>query len=287
MSIRNTKKSTTKQVTTPGVDYKLARSDIFYFLQFINYESELYKLPSTLTSRPNLIFYTENAVNKIILDYSSANSSDKIYLKSFFAGLNQTNGITLSSGSYLEEAKGLEADLSSNITFSEFKNDYLFGVVNSTTNKNVSSDLYMADYFIDTPQLSSSVALGQNTTTKKTALISPIIGANSLHGLGVYPGDVIELVNSNSENSGQRFEVSECLVLNNKQMLVLKQDAVSENLTGSASIVNLYLKQLGLLSLTLNLTDTNLGCCLKGDMKSLNNTKYQCQLRTGTFVTTC
>ena len=134
MSVRNTKSGSAVQNTTPGVQYALARSDIFYFLQFINYESELYKNNSTLTSRPNLVFYTENSVNKVILDYTSASITDKNYLKSFFAGLNQISGITLSGGSYLEEAKTLEADLSSSLIFSEFKSNLAIAAILSFSN---------------------------------------------------------------------------------------------------------------------------------------------------------
>ena len=287
MSVRNTKSGSPVQNTTPGVQYALARSDILYFLQFINYESELYKNNSPLTSRPNVIFYTENSVNKVILDYSLASFSDKTFLKSFFAGLNQTSGITLSSGSYLEEAKALEADLSSSLTFSEFKNNYVFATVNSTTDKSTSADIYYAKYFIDTPQITSGVTLGQNALTKRYALASSIgIGNNSLEKLGIIPGDVIEVVNPNSQNNSTRYDVIGASVLNGKNIIELKQSAISENLIGSPSIVNLYIKSNNTsANLVVDITDTVLNTCLINGIQINNSTKYQCDLRGGVFLT--
>jgi len=288
MSVRNTKSGSVSQNTTPGVVYTLARSDIFYFLQFINYESELYKNTSTLTSKPNVVFYTENSVNKVILDYSLASFSDKTFLKSFFAGLNQTSGITLSGGSYLQEAKALEADLSSSLTFSEFKNNYVFATVNSTTDKSTSTDIYYGTYFIDTPQITSGVTLGQNASTKRYALASPTgIGNNSLEKLGIIAGDVIEVVNPNSQNNSTRYDVIGTSILNGKNIIELKQSAISENLIGSPSIVNLYIKSNNTsANLVVDITDTVLNTCLINGIQFNNSTKYQCDLRGGTFIPT-
>ena len=49
MSVRNTKSGSPVQNITPGVEYVLARTDIFYFLEFINYENELYSSDSSLS----------------------------------------------------------------------------------------------------------------------------------------------------------------------------------------------------------------------------------------------
>lgn len=285
MSVRNTKSASASQNTTPGVVYTLARSDIFYFLQFINYESELYNNASTLTSKPNVVFYTENSVNKVILDYTSGSNTDKIYLKSFFAGLNQTSGITLSNGSYLQEAKGLEADLSSSLTFSEFKNNYVFATVNSTTNKSTSTDIYYSTYFIDTPQIISGITLGQNASTKRYALVSPTVGDKFFTNLGLIAGDVIEVVNPNSQNNSVWFEIMNILSLNDKEIIELNKSAISENLTGSPSIVNLYIKLNNTsANLVANISDTSVNVCLVNNQPLINNTKYQCDLRGGVFM---
>lgn len=285
MSFRNIKSGSVTQNTTSGVVHTLARSDIFFFIRYISYESELYNNPSTLTSKPNVIFYTENSVNKVILDYSFASDTDKIYLKSFFAALNQTSGITLSGGSYLEEAKALEANLSSSLTFSEFKNNYVFAKVNSTTNKSTSADIYYGKYFIDTPQITSGITLGQNTSTKRYAIVIPRVGDRSFANLGFIVGDYIEVVNPNSQNNSIHFEIANILSLNNEEIIELKKEVISENLTGSPSIVNLYIRSNNTpTNLIINTTDTVVDTCLVMNKSLGNNTKYQCDLRGGVLI---
>jgi len=282
MANRNTKAniSVSADITT---NYVLTRSDIFYFIEFVNYEKELYNADSKLTSKPNVIFYTENAVDKVILDYSSANTTDKTYLKTFFVGMNQTNGISLSNCSYLEETKGIEADISSNLTFSEYKNNYIFATVNSTVDKSIETDVYTADYFISTPQIKSGLPLGENQVTKRNALVCLNVGGKSLSSLALYPGDVIEVINSKSANMGTRFEILDTLTLNDKELIVVKQIAVSEKLIGSPSVVQLYQPRIGSPSVLLDLNDTSFGKCIKDGTTIKNSTKYQCQLRTGVF----
>lgn len=282
MANRNTKAniSASADITT---NYVLTRSDIFYFIEFVNYENELYNADSKLTSKPNVIFYTENAIDKVILDYSSANTTDKTYLKTFFVGMNQSNGISLSNCSYLEETKGIEADISSNLTFSEYKNNYIFATVNSTVDKSIETDVYTADYFISTPQIKSGLPLGENQVTKRNALVCLNVGGKSLSSLALYPGDVIEVINSKSANMGTRFEILDTLTLNGKELIVVKQTAVSEKLIGSPSVVQLYQPRIGSPSVVLDLNDTSFGKCIKNGTTIKNSTNYQCQLRTGVF----
>ena len=282
MSIRNIK---SKVISSADIstNYSLTRSDIFYFIEFVNYENELYNADSKLTSKPNVIFYTENSVDKVILDYSSANTTDKTYLKTFFIGMNQSNGISLSNCSYLEESKDIQADISSNLTFSEYKNNYIFATVNSTVDKSIETDVYTADYFISTPQIKSGLPLEENEVTKRNALVCLNVGGKSLSSLGLYPGDVIEVINAKSSNMGTRFEILDTLMLNDKELIVIKQNAVSEKLIGSPSVVQLYQPRIGSPSVVLDLNDKVFGNCVKDITTIKNSTKYQCQLRSGIF----
>ena len=289
MSVRNNSQiKKTISPTSIGDTYKLVRSDVYYFLQFVNYQNELFNTPSALTSKPNVIFYTENAVNKIIIDYSFANETDKTYLKLFFTSMNQTQGISLNTGSYLEENKGIAADITSSLSFNEFKNNYIFATVNNTINKNSATDVYRGEYFINTPQLYSTVGLGQDESSKIVGLVCPNIGGKYLYSLGLASGDIIEIINSNSENTTKRFKISDYLVLNDKEIVLFEDsELISENLTGSPSIVNLFIEPLGTNtnSVKLNLTDTIYGlCAVSSGIVLKNSTKYQCQLRRGNWV---
>ena len=109
MSIRNIKSSSNVgALTINGVPYTLARSDVFYYLKFIDYTKELFKAASNLTAKPTVVFYTEDATNKVILDYSLANTTDKTYLSGFFANLTQTDTFNLTNAGYLDKSE-LEA----------------------------------------------------------------------------------------------------------------------------------------------------------------------------------
>lgn len=265
-------------------NYLLTRSDIFYFIKVINYETEIFKTRSNLTSKPNIIFYSEDAVDKVILDYSNANDTDKWYLKSLFSGMNQNTGFTLSSGSYLEEAKQIVADLSSNITFKEYNNNYLFGVLNSVNDKNIVSDVYSALYFTDTPQIFSSSSYRNDQLTKKTALINPMVGTNFLKKLGISVGDYVQIINSKSLNKDIYFRVEKYIQINNFEILVIDGSPVSENLTGQPTIINIFQETKNKTSIPLDIQDTVFGICNVSPVMIQNSTKYQCQLRGGTWI---
>lgn len=281
MSIKNIKYL---QPESDFSNYKITRSDIFYFLEFINYENELYNNNSTITSKPNIIFYKENNIDKLILDYSNANVDDKIYLKTFFTDMNQTTGISLISGSYLDETKGLEADLSSNLAFSEYKNNFVFATITSITNKNPQNDVYTNNFFITAPQISSGLSLTNNISTRKNAIVCIPVGNKTLENLGFYPGDLIEIQNPKSKNKDIKFKILDMVTLNKKQVIVLEQDASIETLIGQPTIVNLYQTQLSeTIAPKPDINEQGVGNCLKLGKIIKFSTKYQCEFRGGNY----
>jgi len=277
MNFRNTK-SGKYNPYTDNSSYVLVRSDVFYFLEFINYEKQLFKINSTLSSSPNIVFYTEDSVNKVILDYTNANNTDKKYLNSFFANMSVNSGFTLSDGKYLKESVELEADLTCNLKFKEFKNDYVFAELNSVTDKDSATDVYENFYFLGTPQLYSGITLGSNKLTESVALVNKKINNKSLFSnLGLKKDDIIEIINPNSENNGKRFAIKNIEEISNNELLLLNGPAVSESLTGLPVLINVYVKSnLNKNStLTLNIdnslvSDTDIGCCIIADDQSLN-----------------
>jgi hypothetical protein len=264
MSIRNTRPSSTQNTTTSSnSNYVLVRSDIFYFTEVINYEQEIYKINSALSSSPNVIFYAENSTNKVILDYTKANDTDKSFLSTFFAGLTTGSGFTLSNASYLSDVSGLEANLNSNLTFKEFKNNYVFADLNTVQNKNAATDIYDGAYFIQPPQLYSGISLGNTPLTKSMALANTKVNSESLfYNLGVKVDDLIEIVNSDSVNSNKKFKIIKLKEISNKELLFLDGDLVSESLIGKPVLINLYVK--GKLSSLEGIDphDKTTGCCV-------------------------
>lgn len=291
MNFRNTKSSTqkTKNLTFNQITYTLVRSDVFYYIKFINYDKELFNSNSNLTSKPNIIFYTENSENKIILDYSLANETDKKYLTSFFTNINKNDDFNLNNASYLDKSE-LEANLGCTLSFREFKENKIFAKINTIINKNNSIDLYDGNFFISTPQLFKSGNLGINVTTNNYALV--FVNPNTkkpLSSLGYIPGDIIEVINPNSLNNGTKFQITNTTTTNGQEIINLKpildyKLPESESLIGLPCIVNLYVETKGKTTLEPQLSGT-LGCCFdttNGIDKVVavkNNTKYQCNIR--------
>ena len=282
MSIRNTKSANKGgALTVNGTPYTLARSDVFYFLKFIDYDKELFKSASNLTAKPTAVFYTEDAQDKVILDYSLANETDKTYLASFFANMTQTDTFNFTNGSYLDKAE-LEANVGCTLTYSAFKDSKIFANVNTVTSKNTALDVYFGDYFLATPQLSKAGGLGSSSATVNYALVSVNPNTNKpLSSLGITHSDIIEVVSTDADNNQIKFEITGVAKLNETEVVKLKpvystDVPVLESLVGSTSLVNLYVK--GTTTLPQQLSG-DLGCCSGEQGKIENNTEYQCSIR--------
>lgn len=267
----------------------LARTDTFYFLEFIEYNSNIFNANSVVSSKPSAIFYTENAEDRVILDYSLAKNEDKMYLETFFAGMIPGQTFSFTNGEYLEESKSIEANLSSTLEFVEFKGNMIFSKVSSITNQNEAIDLYSAYYFINTPQILKSTSLQDTDDTKIQALVfSNPRTAKPLLWLGYQPGDYIQILNANSVNNTKVFEILDVLFINGKEILKLKTDQiVTENLIGQNTIANLFVKSK--ISATINdytNDQTDLGCCVNTTLNVAlpQHTELQCALRGNGFL---
>jgi|688.fasta_scaffold108896_1 hypothetical protein len=269
--------------TSPENNYVLVRSEILYYLKVINYDKDLFKDASSLTSKPTITFYTENASNKVIIDYSLANEVDKKYLNSFFANMTQIDTFSITSGGYLDEAE-LSANLNGSYTFTEYKDGKIFAVVNSVSSQNSAVDVYTGNYFTGTPQITKTGNLGSSPTTENYALVN--INPNtdkSLTSLGLVVGDFIEIVKSGSANNQIKYEIQEISVIKNKEVVRVKpynsQIPVVESLVGSPVTINVYVK--GVSSYVSEEISSELGCCYNavGTIKLPNQTRHQCRIR--------
>lgn len=282
MSVRNTKSAKkTGILTVDGIPYTLARSDVFYYLKFIDYDKELFKTESKLKAKPTMVFYTDDSVNKIILDYSTANETDKKYLSSFFANMNQTSTFSLTTGSYLD-ASELSANVSCSLIFDQYKEGKVFARVSSVTDQNPAIDVYLGDYFTGTPQLIKTGSLGSSPVTTKYALVSVNPKTERpLSSLGMIVGDVLEVVNSGAKNNQIKYQITDIETLNDQEVLQIKPVTVNtlpflESLLGQTSLINLYVA--GTTEQQPQLSG-DLGCCYKDDIFIKNNTEYQCNIR--------
>lgn len=282
MNFRNNKSSNKPgTLTVKGIPYTLVRSEIFYYLKFVDYDKSVFKNASSLTSKPTIIFYTEDSTNKAVIDYSLANETDKKYLNSFFVNMTRLNTFTMNSAEYLNKSE-LSANLNATYTFVDYKDDKIFATVNSVTTLNSAIDVYFADYFIETPQISKSGDLG-SFGAKKYALVNMNPASNTnLNSLGLLQGDFLELINPDSVNDLIKFRVNDLKIINDTEVLQLtpynEKIPVEESIVGSSTLLNLYIK--GIPTSTEETSD-ELGCCsdLSGLFPIPNQTKKQCSAR--------
>jgi len=267
----------------------LARTDTFYFLEFSEYSSEIFNQNSIITSKPSTVFYTKDAQQHVILDYSLGKQEDKLYLETFFADMIPGTTFAFTNGQYLEEPKSIEANLTSVLEFVEYKGSMAFCKVSSITNLNSAQDLYSAYYFINTPQVVKTASLQDNDDTVMQALIfSNPKTAKPLLWLGYQPGDWIQILNPNSVNNSKMYEIIDVLFINGKEILKLKTDElVNESLIGQNTIVNLYIKsKISTMINEYTNDQVNLGCCVNSTMNIAlpQHTELQCALRGTGFV---
>jgi len=270
-------------------DLVLARTDKFYFLEFTEYSSDIFNSNSIISSKPSLVFYIKDAQQHVIIDYSTAKEEDKLYLKGFFAGMIPGTTYQFSNGEYLDEAKNLEADLSSILEFTEYKGDMVFSKISSINNLNSSIDLYSSYYLINTPQVVKTGSLQNTEDTKIQALVfSNPRTAKPLLWLGYQPGDFIQILNPNSTNNTKLLEIIDVLFINGKEILKLRTDTiVTENLIGQDTIVNLFIKSKVIANITNYSNDqTTPDCCVNIVLNIAlpQHTELQCVLRGNGFV---
>jgi len=278
MSVRNNKLSSKKsEANNFYTTHTLVRSEVFYYLKFTNYDRELFNSGSRLKSKPTLIFYTKNSTDKVVLDYSFVSETDRKYLSSFFTNMNTGDVFTVTNGSYIDDTREVEADVSCSLTFNSYNNDKIVATVTSITNKNTAIDIYEANFFVGIPQLSKTGSLGDNISTENMALVSVTNKTkNKLETLGLIPGDYVEVINPNSANDKKVYKVLEYSVLNDREIIKIEGTPLVESLIGSPTLVNVYIKGLSILPQSLV---GDLGCCYKDDVFIKNNTEYQCSVR--------
>jgi len=293
MPIQNVILNTSNGVNNPEDNLVLVRSEVLYYLKFINYDKDLFKSSSKLTSKPSITVYTEDSQKKVIIDYTLANETDKKYIKSFFANMTQIDTFTLTNGDYIDVSES-EADISSSLTFTDYKENKIFALVNSITNENTAIEVYNGEYFTQTPQLTKSGSLGSSPFTENysLALLNPSISKN-FTSMGVIVGDVIEILYENSKNHGIKYEVEEITHINEKQILKLKKYKnyvlpFEESLIGKPVVLNVYVTNVDKKTELPLINNTITGCCynLVDNIKLENQTEYQCKSREGQYTFT-
>ena len=283
MSIQNVNSILSQNPITED-SYVLVRSDVFLFLQLTNNEKDIFDSGTKTDSKPNVVFYQEDSDTKAILDYTVASDKDKSYLDVLFKGLNDFSGLSLTNASYLDERNSIDTSLNASLQFREFKNNMLFTKVLSPVSSGNLNKVFDGIYFLDTPQITTDASWSTVQGSVNSLLIctNPKTTTN-FNNFSINTGDLVEIVNPNSANNTIKYEVLEYLVLNNKQIIRLKNLGIPETLIGSSTVLNFYAKsKTQPVNSVLGLDTTILGCCLNTQTNQTydNTTEYECYVRT-------
>lgn len=263
--------------------YQLIRSSIFYYLQVTDDEKNIFNASSSIRSKPSIIFYQSDSDINAILDFTNASTTDKKYLDILFSNLNDFSGITLSNAIYLDEKVGIQnKSLNCSLLFRKYTNNILVSKVISSIDSGDLNVLFDGDYFVDTPSITST-SWEQKTATNNSLLISLNSKTeNTFSSRYIQPGDLVEIINPNSNNNNNKFEILEFLNINDKEVIKLKTKAINESLLGSPTVINFYAKT-KIKNTSQNLFDNNItGCCLNTQTNQSydNTTEYECYIRT-------
>ena len=152
--------------------YGFVRTGLFHYLTITDDEKEIFNSNGPVESKPNLVFYQENAETKVMLDYSGASEKDKKYLDILFNGLNDFSGLSFSNASYLDEKNGLDKSYDLNLFFREYKNNILFAKTTTTVASTDLQKVFEGDYFIDVPTITSTSSWENKNIATNSLLIS-------------------------------------------------------------------------------------------------------------------
>jgi hypothetical protein len=262
--------------------YGFVRTSLFHYLTITDDEKQIFNSNGPVESKPNLVFYQENAETKVMLDYSGSSEKDKKYLDILFNGLNDFSGLSFSNASYLDEKNGVDKSYDLNLYFREYKNNILFAKTTTTVASTDLQKVFEGDYFIDVPIITSTSSWENKNIATNSLLISiNPKSENNFSSRYIEPGDLIEIINPNSQNNNNKYEILEVSNINNKEIIKLKTKAISESLIGSSTIINFYAKT-KIKNPTQDLFDNTVtGCCLNTNTNQYYNktTQYECYLR--------
>jgi hypothetical protein len=283
MPVQNTNAILSNNISEELDQYIQIRSGVHHYLQITDNETQLFNSNGPLESKPNLVFYTEGADTKVMLDYSNASDKDKKYLQILFKNFNDFSGLTFSNAAYLDEKNNIDTTFNLDLYFRQFKDNILFAKTTTSISSNYLQKVFEGDYFISTPTISYTENWSNITNTTNSLLVSVNPkSTNNLYGGYLQAGDLIEIINPNSLNNNKRYEILQTDTVNNKQVIKFKTKAVNESLIGSPTIINVYAKTKRKERSSSTLNQKVVGCCYSYTEKKYypDATEYECDVRT-------
>lgn len=259
----------------------LARSSIFYGLEYVEVEEDKNSINRGVISTPNFIFYNNN--NKVLIDFSDKSNANQQEIVDFW-NLTQ-DGITFTISNaqiYLENTKQ-SYDLSGIYTFRGVENKIIFADVNTVNNLSTTVSLYTKNSFSSTLNFKHTSIISTQKQEEETLIINHfgVLSKNSFSYLGAYADDYIQLQSKPNKYKIKQIKVDS----EGKEIVTVYGRIAEEDRIDVKTFVGLHVRKNNNLTIPNDLTDSSIGSCTYSDENGIivacldNNTEYQCKLR--------
>jgi len=279
MSANYIKPRTTKQKS--GKNLVLARTGLFYGLQYYPVKEEKNSINRGITSTPNFLFYDNNT--KVIIDFSDfKNVTSRQEIESFWKLIQAGMSFTVVNGELYNQTKSTTYDVSGTYVFRKIENLVIHADVTTVTSIDTKINLYSKTEFTNTPNFEFSYIISPSIQQKKTKIYNKLgpHSKNSFTFFGATVGDYIQIQNYNI-----RYQILEMAIdSEGKEIITIDGLLTEEDRTSSKTFVALYIEKKNTKDIEINPADEIIGSCtaLTNGLTVLclnNQTQSQCLCR--------
>lgn len=259
----------------------LARSSIFYGLEYAEVDENKNSINRGVVSTPNFIFYDNNT--KVLIDFSDKSNSNQQQIEDFWKLTKDGITFTISNAQIYVDNTKESYDLSGTYTFRGIENKIIFADVNSVVNLSNIINLYTKNSFSSILNFKHASIFSTQKQQEETLIINHfgILSKNSFTYLGAYPEDYIQL-----QSKPNKYKIKEIKVdSEGKEIVTVYGRIPSEDRIDAKTFVGVHVRKNNSLAIESNLTESSVGSCTYSDENGIiiacldNNTEYQCKLR--------
>lgn len=264
-----------------GKNLVLARSGLFYGLEYIQVKEEKNSINRGITSTPNFLFYNNNT--KVIIDFSDfRNVVSKEEVESFWKLIHSGMSFTITNGDLFNQATAKSHDLTGTYVFRKIENLTIHADVTSVASVSTDISLYSKNEFETTPTFEFAAIITPPVLQKKTKIYNKLgtHSKNSFSFFGISVGDYIQI-----QNYSIRYPILELQIdSEGKEVITVEGLIVNEDRVSTKTFIALYIEQKNLKDIEVDLTDETVGSCSvisNGlNVECFNNqTQTQCMCR--------
>ena len=219
---------------------QIVNTDVFNGLHFFSSSNSLYREQSLTTCKPDVVIKN----NKVLFIYESCKDIDFNSLYNIFKNIKIETTVTISDAIYRDQDLGIDdINFSGNYTFLNFdeKRKTITFLLPSTLNYSSRIEKYKNSNFVYTPHLS---ILNFDTESKLNGIINYYgqSGRSSLQLiLEAQEDSYLKFIGT--ANNDKLFKITKIYQdLENKEIVLLEEDVVEEEIFDTAIIVESYIK---------------------------------------------